>query len=82
MKTTIDISDQLYRTVKRFGIKKQMNFRQIVEAALREFIKTDSAGEKNFALEDASVDGDGLNPEFQLLGWNGIRDEIYRGHGS
>ena len=36
----------------------------------------------NFVLRDASVNGDGLNPELKAEDWGGIRSLIFEGRGS
>ena len=43
VKTTIKVADKLWRDVKVFAAKKGLKLTQVVEAALREYIKEDPA---------------------------------------
>ncbi len=80
MKTTIEISDDLAREAKAHAAKENITLRELFERGLRMAIKVDreSAG---FTLRDASVDGHGLEPEFEGADWARIREAIYEGRG-
>ena len=80
MKTTIEISDDLAREAKAHAAKENITLRELFERGLRMAIKADreSAG---FTLRDASVDGHGLEPEFEGADWPRIREAIYEGRG-
>ena len=79
MKTTIEVSEALMDEAKRFAAKRGMTLRALIEASLRRELDSDEAP---FELEDLSVDGAGMAPEFVEGGWPSVRDEIYRGRGT
>jgi Arc/MetJ family transcription regulator len=75
-KTTIDISDELLAEAKALAVRERTTLRELVERGLRSVVRRRAAPER-FRLRDASVDGDGLNPEFEGAGWERIRDALY-----
>lgn len=46
VKTTITLADRLWRDVKVFAAKKGLKLTQVVEAALKEYIKEEPEKEK------------------------------------
>lgn len=80
MKTTIEISDDLAREAKAHAASENITLRELFERGLRMAIRVDREA-PGFTLRDASVDGDGLEPEFQGADWARIREAIYEGRG-
>lgn len=80
MKTTLDISDPLLEQAKAIAARDGVTLRSLVEQGLQAVL-----AEKEFAspyqLRDASVTGQGLNPEFAHADWPAIRDMAYEGRG-
>ncbi|MBF6427245.1 type II toxin-antitoxin system VapB family antitoxin [Nocardia cyriacigeorgica] len=76
MKTTIEISDALLHEAQEFAREHRVTLRSLVEAGLRSTLAARRQG-ATFTLRDASVDGDGLRPEFQGASWADIRDAAY-----
>lgn len=80
VKTTIEISDDLAREAKAHAASENITLRELFERGLRMAIKVDREA-VGFTLRDASVDGDGLEPEFRGADWPRIREAIYEGRG-
>jgi Arc/MetJ family transcription regulator len=80
MKTTIEISDPLFARARRYAKREGLTMRAVVEMGLRRVIEDKPAG-TGFKLRDASVSGEGLQPEFQGASWEQIRAAIYEGRG-
>ena len=81
MKTTIDISDGLFERAKRVASKERVTLRELIEAGLRREL-AERCAKKPFILRDASVDGAGLQAEFQGATWEQLRDAAYERHGA
>ena len=82
MKTTIEISDDLFARAQSLAREEKTTFRALTEAGLRWVIsrKHSARGKKLPPLVTSG--GDGLTDEFKDGKWDKIRDEIYRGRGS
>lgn len=81
MKTTIDISDDLFLQGKELAEREKVTFRALVEEGLHHVI----AGRKKaapFKWKPVTVKGKGLSQEIAESGWTGIRAEIYKDHGA
>jgi len=80
MKTTLDISDPLFKQAKAAARREGTTVRALVERGLRLAL-----GEKrtrtSFRLRDASVRGKGLQREAARLSWDQLRALTYEGHG-
>jgi Bacterial antitoxin of type II TA system, VapB len=76
MKTTVNLPDELLRQAQELARREQTTVKELIESGLRTVLKQRS-GESSFVLPDASVDGQGLQPEFRGGGWGQIRDAIY-----
>ena len=81
MKTTVEISDELMRSAKAHAAKQQITLRALIERGVRLAIREDQT-KANVKLRDASVKGDGLNPELDGKDWGEIRSLIYEGRGA
>ena len=58
MKTSLDIDDNLYRSVKAIGDKKKMTFRALVEAGLQLWLRENRHSKKKYVMPDARFDGE------------------------
>jgi hypothetical protein len=80
MKTTIELSDALFKAAKRHARARGMTLRALVEEGLRTVLAQEEAGAP-FTLRDASVGGRGIRPEVREGGWERISELVYEGHG-
>jgi Bacterial antitoxin of type II TA system, VapB len=76
MKTTVNLPDELLREAQELARRERTTVKELIETGLRAVIKQRS-GEPSFVLPDASVDGNGTQPEFRGAPWERIRDAIY-----
>ena len=81
MKTTIEIADDLANKAKELAARRGITLRAVIEEALRLELKEDRT-HQGFKLRDASINGQGLRPEFQNQPWSTVRDRIYEGRGN
>lgn len=81
MKTTIEISDQLLKSAKKFASEKGLSLKTVIEIALRGMLDNNRRPVK-FTLKDGSVDGKGVSEGFPEGDWEQIRSEIYKGRGT
>jgi hypothetical protein len=77
MKTTIELSSALLERAKRLAATESTTLRALVEAGLTHVLHERAAAKEPFVLQDGSVTGRGLNPEFEEGNWTQIRDAIY-----
>lgn len=82
MKTTIEISDTLFREAKQCASRERVTMRAIVEAALRQFLRGRAQRATKFKLRPVVFKGRGLQPGVDLTAWEQISDVIYKGRGS
>lgn len=80
MKTTLDISDPLFKEAKAVAKREATTIRALVERGLRLALEERKAG-KPFKLRNAAVGGHGLQPEASNLTWEQIRARSYEGRG-
>jgi len=80
MKTTVEINDELLARAKTLAAEQKTTLRAIIEQGLRQVLKQQKL-ETPFKLEDASVDGNGLQPEFADASWEEIRRAAYGDRG-
>lgn len=82
-KTTIDIPANLLSEAKEVAARDGTTLRALVESGLRTVIDRRRRGrEARFRLRDASVGGNGLQPEFRGADWDRIRDAAYDDRGA
>lgn len=76
MKTTIEISDPLFRRAKDIATREGTSLRALVEQGLRQVLQErETTGA--FRLRDASFQGEGLAPVLRDASWERIRDLAY-----
>lgn len=76
MKTTVELPDALLREAQELARAEGQTLRSLLEDGLRTVIERRRT-EARFRLPDASVDGNGLRPEFRAAGWDEIRSAVY-----
>ena len=81
MKTTVEISDDLFERAQKLARKEKTTFRALTEQGLRLVLR-----EKERAVKKLppllTVRGYGLTDNYKSASWDQLREEIYRGHGS
>lgn len=77
MKTTVNLPDELLREVQELARRERTTLKDLIETGLRTVV-AQRTGESQFALADASVEGNGLQQEFRGARWDQIRDAIYQ----
>jgi hypothetical protein len=78
MRTTIDIPNEIMERLKAYVDKSGLSMKEVVTKAITLFFsKQSEIAKSKFVLDDCSVDGKGLNPDFQASGWEAIRGAIY-----
>ena len=81
MKTTIEINDALLLQAKRLAAERHQTLKSILEAALRQFLDTDSGVQTPFRLRKHTFSGCGLQSNSFEEDWDSIREQIYEGRG-
>ena len=81
MKTTVEISDSLLRQARKRATREGVTLRALLERALRHVV-ADAGRDVPFRLRRASINGNGLQAEFQDASWDKLRDTAYRGRGA
>lgn len=76
MKTSVEISDGLFRQAKEVARRESTTVRALIEEGLRKVVN-ERQSPPAFELRDGSVDGNGLNPELQGSEWEHIRRLAY-----
>ncbi len=80
MKTTLDISDPLFRQAKATASREGITVRALVERGLR-LALSETRARASFRLRIASVPGKGLQTEAAQLSWEQLRALTYEGRG-
>ena len=80
MRTSIDLSDALFRRAKRVANKRQTTLKNLVEDGLRKVLDEDKP-ERKFQLLDASFGDGGLVEGLSETNWEKIRGLSYEGRG-
>jgi len=82
MKTTIEISDALFRAAKRMAAERNTTLRTILETALRRHLEAASdQAQARPCLRRHSFRGRGLQPGLSESDWPAIRERAYKGRG-
>jgi hypothetical protein len=80
MKTTVEISDELFDEAKALAARQQTTLRALVEEGLR-WVLSQRRRERRYTLKDASVPGRGVRAGVREGDWQRIRELIYKGRG-
>lgn len=78
MKTTVDISDALFRRAKRHAKKAGLPLRALVEEGLRRVLDSETKAPP-YRLPDLSVGEPSDESPLDSMSWQELRDEIYAG---
>ena len=81
MKTTMDIADPLLARAKRLAARRNTTLKQVVEDALREELRRDTAPPRT-RLVTHTFRGQGLQPGLSWDDWDTLRDLAYEGRGA
>jgi len=73
MKTTIRISDSLFKEARRIAARDRTTLKALVEEGLRRVIE-ERTRPSTFRLKKASFKGQGLHPDVAGASWETIRD--------
>ena len=76
MKTTLEISDNLFRRAKKLAEREGKTFKAVVEEALVTRLEAREQAAASYLLEIPVVSGE-ITPEFLNAPWEKIRDELY-----
>lgn len=76
MKTTVNLPDALIDEAKEAAREDDTTLTALIEAGLRMVLEHRKRSGR-FVLRDASVDGNGPQPDFRGAGWERVRDAIY-----
>lgn len=71
----MNLPDELLHEAQEVARREGTTLAELIETGLRGVVRQRSA-EAQFVLDDASVGGNGLRPEFRGAGWDRIRDTI------
>ncbi len=81
MKTTIEIRDELLMRAKRHAKGTGRPLRAVVEEGLR-LVLANSSRSTPYRLADRSVGDPDAGDPMEMLSWQDLREEIYRGRSS
>ncbi|MEX2467021.1 MAG: DUF2191 domain-containing protein [Gemmatimonadota bacterium] len=82
MKTTVEISDPLLESAKRHARARGTTLRALIEEGLRILLAEAVSEQGAFVLRDASVTGNGLQPDVRAGAWDRMIALAYEGRGS
>jgi len=77
MKTTVELSDQIATEFKAKLRSRGLTMKSGLHEAIRLWLDATRKPNKAIDLDDVTVSGDGLSPEFEGKGWDAMRDAIY-----
>ena len=82
MKTTIQISDSLFKEARKVAQQERTTLKALVEEGLHKVISERHRGKgKGFRLRKATFKGRGLQPHLAGATWDQILDISYEGRG-
>lgn len=82
MKTTIQISDSLFKEARRVAQQERTTLKALVEEGLRKVVSERHRRKgKGFRLRKATFKGKGLQPHLAGATWDQILDISYEGRG-
>lgn len=82
MRTTVDLSDALFKRAKTLANKKKATLRQLVEEGLCLLFEREEQSGSVYKMEDCSFGEDGLVDGSRELDWSLIGEEIFKGRGT
>lgn len=82
MKTTIEISDDLFARTQELARRRHTSFRAITEEGLRLVLEKKEPNRSGCLPPLVTFKGNGATETFQDWDWQTISEEIYRGRGA
>jgi hypothetical protein len=82
MKTTVEISEDLFARTREVAQREGTTLRMLIEEGLRAALARRDQKPASYRWPDLSVDGNGLAPGIEEGSWEPIRDRIYAGRGA
>lgn len=82
MKTTVEISADLFARTREVAQREGTTLRSLIEEGLRAALARREQGAPPYQWPDLSVAGEGLDPGIAEGGWEPLRDRIYAGRGA
>lgn len=80
MKTSIQISNNLFEEARKLAHRERTTFKALVEEGLRRII-SDRKKRSSFHLRKATFKGNGIQPHLADASWDRIRELSYEGRG-
>ena len=77
MKTTVEISDDLFKRSQQIAKREGTTLRAILEEGLRLALRSRQT-RRQIPFRFPTFGSDGLNEEFREAPWETVRDTIYR----
>ena len=77
MKTTIELPNALLKEAKALAAREGATLRELVEAALRSWIRERKGKQRAYKLPDCGFRGEGLQHGFDMDDFAKIRDASY-----
>jgi hypothetical protein len=78
MKTTVEISDELFQQTKEYAARQGIPMREVIELGLQLALNSKKISSRPFRLRTVTTKGEGLVCDGD---WSAIRSFIYEGHG-
>jgi hypothetical protein len=78
MKTTVEVSDELFQQVKEYAARMGIPMREVIELGLQLALNSKKLSPRPFRLKTVTTKGEGLVCDSD---WSVIRSFIYEGHG-
>ena len=78
MKTTVEISDNLFHQAKEYAARAGIPMREVIELGLQLALSSKKLSPRPFRLKTVTTTGEGLVCDGD---WSAIRSFIYEGHG-
>jgi hypothetical protein len=78
MKTTVELSDDLFQQAKEYAARMGIPLREVMEFGLQLALQSKKPSRRPFRLKTITTKGEGLVCDGD---WSTIRSFIYEGHG-
>ena len=81
MKTTVELNDVLISQIKQQAREKSTTMKDLMEAALRQYLDNQNGLKKQFRFKNHSFKGNGICDGVEEGAWENLRSTIYEGRG-
>lgn len=82
MKTTVEISEDLFARSREVAQREGTTLRNLIEEGLRAALARREQKKMQYRWPDLSVQGEGLASGIEEGSWEPLRDRIYAGRGA